>query len=412
VPLAAPRPVWTRPAAGVARLSRSATLRTSALAGVLGLAFTLANLLLARVLPVPEYAVVALALAIVTLGYTLGPLGLDRIVVRRNLPATPALLRHGMRNVALVTAVVAPLALLVYGLSPLEVGLLVPSIFAGGAAYLGASRFHSEGRFLTGTFVSQGGNVALLAAAVAVALAGAGGVRLVLALFAGGLSGLALAGWTVLLRRGERDGGATIGWSEELAVAGITGVLVLYAVLDRLLIPLFLTPADLAHFAVLASMVVAPFRLLQMGVQRTLMPRLRDAPGPAARRRVLSGELATVGGVALAAAAGLWFVVPAIERVVLAGKYETSPALLLVTILSGLARVLAGFGTSAMNALAGVGRLSVGSLTGWLSLLVAVAAAWIGSRWGLPGLVAGTAAAAVLHGVSALALVRSRLREA
>jgi O-antigen/teichoic acid export membrane protein len=119
-----------------------------------------------------------------------------------------------------------------------------------------------------------------------------------------------------------------------------------------------------------------------------------------------------VGGVALAAAAGLWFVVPAIERVVLAGKYETSPALLLVTILSGLARVLAGFGTSAMNALAGVGRLSVGSLTGWLSLLVAVAAAWIGSRWGLPGLVAGTAAAAVLHGVSALALVRSRLREA
>ena len=59
---------------------------------VSGVGFAGANLILARVFPTEQYALFTLFIALVNLGYSLGPAGIDGIVNRRHLEAGPSLL--------------------------------------------------------------------------------------------------------------------------------------------------------------------------------------------------------------------------------------------------------------------------------------------------------------------------------
>ncbi len=64
----------------------SATVRSMVVYAASGLAFLGANLLLARGLSTDQYALVTLVVALMTLGYHLGPVGLDGIVVSSCAP--------------------------------------------------------------------------------------------------------------------------------------------------------------------------------------------------------------------------------------------------------------------------------------------------------------------------------------
>ncbi len=136
--------------------------------------------------------------------------------------------------------------------------------------------------------------------------------------------------------------------------------------IERLMIPKLLALEDLATFAVLAAIVISPFRLLQMSVARTLVPRLRNAMTISARRRLLIHEAAIVHGMALVGCAAIWYLMPVLSDWVLRAKYHFSAGLMLAAIASGLIRVLSGFANAAVTALASSQRLAVWNLWSWI----------------------------------------------
>jgi hypothetical protein len=128
-----------------------------------------------------------------------------------------------------------------------------------------------------------------------------------------------------------------------LAPAGVD------AVVERLLIPHLLPLHDLATYGILAAIVGSLFRVVQMGVGYSLLPRLRAAPGVLERRRLVAQE----------------------TRLVI---------------------------------------LSVISRLGWIAVAVAAVAAIAGARWGLPGVIYGVGLGWLVRSFTALYTTARHLR--
>ena len=79
-------------------------------------------------------------------------------------------------------------------------------------------------------------------------------------------------------------------WSEALAIAGLSAAGLLLIQLERLLLPhllpLAISPPTVSSRRIVGSL----FRVLQMGVGYSLLPRLRAAPGVLERRRLIAKE--------------------------------------------------------------------------------------------------------------------------
>ena len=74
-------------------------------------------------------------------------------------------------------------------------------------------------------------------------------------------------------------------------LAGVSAAGMLFIQLERLVIPHVLTVADLALFGVLGAIAGSLFRLLQMAVGFSLLPRLRGAATVLERRQLIAREL-------------------------------------------------------------------------------------------------------------------------
>ncbi len=111
-------PMWQSKAIRAAALSEPSGVRPPCKwlrsMAISGLGFSGANLLLARFLPTHDYARPALALSLVTLAVPLAPLGLQGVVVRQRLAATPQLLFRGMMTGIACGLAVAAVARFVY----------------------------------------------------------------------------------------------------------------------------------------------------------------------------------------------------------------------------------------------------------------------------------------------------------
>lgn len=399
------------PRSVVGRLLGSATVQMSLLYAATGVVYAVANLMLARILSVPDYAAVTLILAIIGFGGLVAPLGQDRVVIRHHHAATPSLLAHGLAGAGTVALLVALASFWLYGLSLATCAILVLAITGQGTAILASSRLQSEKRFFLATLITQASSPILLTAAIVVIGSGAHDAQQVAVLFAAGLVLVSTASWWRLFLEAEPAPPYRIDWSEALALTGISAMSALAGALDRLIVPLVLDHADLAQFGVLAALVIAPMRALQMAAQRALMPRLRDAPSARARRRLMLNEMAVTGGLAATVSLALWFVAPAAVQIIVGDKYSLPPDLLLAGIVSGGARVLVGFSMAAVTALSPRDRLHLVNASGWLTLTLAVPAAWIGGTVaGLSGLVLGIAAVWLLQASVLFLLVLKRFR--
>ena len=92
----------------------SPTLRSMAVYAASGFGFAGANLILARILPTDEYALFTLVIALVNLGYSLAPAGVDGIVNRRHLEAGPRLLARVAAASSAVGLAMALIGLVAY----------------------------------------------------------------------------------------------------------------------------------------------------------------------------------------------------------------------------------------------------------------------------------------------------------
>jgi O-antigen/teichoic acid export membrane protein len=348
--------------------------------GISGVGFAVANLVLARALPTEAYAVLTLVLALVNVGYPLAAAGVDGVVFRRLL--------HALVPVALVFTTVG---LAGYGTSlPVALMILLCTI-AGGAVQVAGAQFQSEHRFGISLALNQSPNLVLLLSAAWVLAAGSHRAETPLAVWTAGFLVSATLGWSLLFRERHAKPHRSVDfpWSEALAIAGLAAAGLLLIQLERLLLPYLLPLEDLATYGVLGAIAGSLFRVLQMGVGYSLMPRLRAAPDVVMRRRLLFKEARLVVAVATLGSLVIWLATPRIEELFLGGKYHLSGALVLAAVVTGVAKVLNGFAQSAVSALADARELSLVSMLGWVAVGVAALGAVAGARWGLPGVIYG-----------------------
>jgi hypothetical protein len=365
----------------VKRFWNSPSIRTAGIYGAAGAGFAVANLILARVLPTSEYALVTLVLALVNVGYSLAPAGIDGLVNRLHLELGPPLLRRTLLSVTVTGAIFALIGTLAYDTSPALTVMIFVSTAVGGALVVAASKFQSEQRFGLSLTLFQSPNLVLLLAALVTVLTGTREAWPALLIMTLGWFPGAVWGWAILFRERARKAAssAEFPWGEAISFAGVQ------------VLPHVLPPHDLATFGVLAAIAGSLFRMLQMGVGYTMFPRLRAAEDVRQRRRLVLKEARLVGAVVLLGSTAIWLVTPVIERWLLAGKYHLPFSLVLAAVVSGVAKVANAFTRSAASALGTTRELSFINLTGWISVAIALAGGVIGARWGLTGVIYGFA---------------------
>jgi O-antigen/teichoic acid export membrane protein len=396
----------------VKQLWYSPTLRSAVVYAASGLGFAGANLILARELPTAEYGLFTLVIALANLGFSLAPLGLDGIVNRRHLDAGPTLLRRTLSASLLVGAAFVLIAEVGYHLSvPLLLVLLVSTV-AGGAMSVAGAQFQSERRFGISLALTQSPNLALLIAALVVVLSSHRRAGLPLLISALGFLLAALYGWWVLFReRGRKQAqDSWFPWREALSFAGLNASGLLLIQLDRLIIPHVLTVHDLATYGVLAAIAGSLFRVLQMGVGYTLVPRLRAAGSVAERRHLIAHEAKLVGAIVVAGSVVIWFITPVIESWFLQGKYHLGGSLLVAVLVSGIAKIMNSFTKSILTALATPAEISIINLLGWVSVALAIPAALLGAKWGLAGVIYGVGFGWLVRALSALYLTLRHIK--
>ena len=390
----------------------SPTLRSMVVYGASGLAFAGGNLLLARALSTEHYALITLVVALATLGYHLAPLGLDSVVTRARVQVGPTLLKRVGVTTTVVGLGVSITALAAYGLSTGTALVLFAATVGGGLMLVAAARFQSEQRFALSLALVASPNLLLLLGALAVLASSSRTATLPFVILAVGLVLVAGIGWLLILREPRPDARPTfaIPWGEAFALAGVSAAGMLLIQLERLVIPYVLPVADLALFGVLGAVAGSLFRLLQMGVGFTLLPRLRNAATVFERRQLIAHELRLAVVIAVTGAVAILVLTPVLERWLLAGKYHLSLSLVLAILFSGIVKIAHAFAKAAATALATPRELAFVNAAGWISVLLAVASAVGAARWGLAGVIYGVGTGWLAWAIMSFALVVRHLR--
>ncbi len=394
------------------RLWRSPTLRSMAIYGAAGAGFAIANLILARVLPKAEYALFTLVIALSQVGFALAPLGADDMVNRRHLEAGPRLLQRVFRVAAGVGVTFSLIGFIAYDISLSMAIMLGVSTTAGGVMMVAAGQFQSEQRFGRSLALIQSPNLVLLLAALVVVASGWREAWIPVAISTVGFVIAAVAGWTRLLeeRHQKPSRESTFPWREAMALAGVNAAGLLLIQLERLVIPYVLPLEDLATYGVLAAIAGSMFRVMQMGVGYALIPRLRAATTVHERRRLLAHEAMLATVIVLLGATVIGVATPFIEVHVLDNKFHLGNALIIATIISGVAKLLNAFTKAAVTALAEPQEVIALNLFGWLSVALAIGAAVVGARWGLVGVIYGVALGWLIRAISGFYVTARHLR--
>ncbi|HUR96220.1 MAG TPA: hypothetical protein VMY76_16690 [Gemmatimonadales bacterium] len=394
------------------RLWHSPTLRSMVVYGASGLGFGGANLILARALPTDQYALFTLVTALGNLGFSLAPAGVDGVVNRRHLAAGPSLLARVLPAATLVGLAMATVGLVGYEMSPAMAALLLISSTAGGIMMVAGAKFQSEHRFGISLALTQSPNIVMIVAALAVVAFHVAHAWLPILISAVGFVVAAVYGWSLLLaeRHGKPEADSTFPWKEAFAFAGLNASGLLLIQLERLVLPHVRPVSDLALYGVLGAIAGSLFRVLQMGVGFSLLPRLRAAKTLGERRQLIAHEARLVGGIIVFGSAAIWVVTPLVERWFLGGKYHLAGSLVLAAIFSGIAKIANSFSKAAATALSDPRELSLVNVAGWVSVGISLAGAFAGARWGLAGVIYGVGFGWLFRAIVAFALVVRHLR--
>ncbi len=394
------------------RFLRSPTIRTAGIYGAAGVGFALANLILARILPTAEYAVVTLVIALTNVGFALAPLGLDGIVNRRHLEAGPRLFRSTLVATITTAIVFASIGALAYELPAELTAMIFVSTATGGTLMVAAALFQSEQRFGPSLALAQSTNIVLLIAALATMATGIQEAWFPLLIMTVGWIPGAFLGWRKLFRErhAKPHRSAEFPLGEALSFAGVQATGLLLVQLERLILPHVLPLRDLATYGVLAAIAGSLFRVLQMGVGYTMTPRLRATDDVRQRRRMVVKEARLVGVIVVLGSLAIWIATPLVERLFLSGKYHLPGALILAAIVSGVAKVVQSFTKGAAAALGTSAELSFVNIMGWISVAVAIGAAVAAARWGLAGVIYGVALGWMVRSVATFYVAVRHLR--
>lgn len=380
--------------------------------GLSGLGFVGANLVLANVLPTQEFGLLTLMLSILSVAVSVAPIGLDGLVNRQGLEPSIGLLRISLLTSATVGLTAGAIARILYGLDFLYVGLIFAAVLSGGVALVAAAVFQRRQQFVRSLAISQVLNLTLVLSAAGAYLLGFDTSLFPVVFVTLGSFVISVVIWQRLLRQ-TLPGTAGVEshqLKEALYYAAVSSAGILMLHLERLLIPITLSLEDLATFGVVASLVLAPFRMLQMGAGIAMLPRLRAAASITDRRRIVKRETIVVGGVALLGSVLVYVLVPVVAEIFLKDKYPVSRGLVIAALVAGVLRVAGGFLRGVTAALCNTRELGMLSGALWISVVVTCWGVMIGSRWGLTGAVLGATGGWLLRAVVSFYLARPHFR--
>jgi hypothetical protein len=380
--------------------------------GLSGAAFVAANLLLARVLPVEQFALISLLVSIVNVAIVAAPLGIDGVVARNSVSMSQAVLRRVLLNSVGVAVVAAVYARLTYSMGAGAIELLVACVCAGAISTLVAAYFQAAHAFGRSLFYLRSPDYALFIASLVTLAVGA---RLALAPFAVMTAifvVVAAAAWRDALRHSDPNvKRGALNFREAGVYLSVQLSLTLLMQLERLLAANLLTLRDLATLGVVLAVVGPPFRLLQLTAGYALQPRLRAAKSHSARIRLLVSEGIQATAMALVASVTLWFATPLVVRVVLHGKFTVTTDVLLAALISGTLKVYGGIAKASMTAIADNRELAYIGLISWVGVAVAIGGAAAGAHFGLSGVIYGVAAGWIVRVAATAYFVSRRLQK-
>jgi hypothetical protein len=368
-----------------------------------GIGFSGANLILAWALPVDQYGLIALIVALTNIGIGIGPFGLTGVVNRKLVRADTRLFSYGI-VAALVTA--TGVCLFGYVAYELHIAVLIPmfaAIIAGALTLLAAAHFQNMQRYVIANSLTQFGNIGLALTSIIVLLVGSKSPLLPLYLMA--LAALVSATWSWghLFRSPNRTQRRIryFDWSDAMSMVGIIAASQVLLQLERILIPDLLTLGDLAVFGVMASIVIAPYRSLEMAVAFTLLPHLK-ATDASHRRQVLAKESSFVTLLACAGGALVYFLAPLLIDSLYQDRYAVTTGLIVAGLVGGLAKVLSSIARAAAAAFCSTRELWILSWFAWASVASGVLGAYYGSTWGVTGIVYGVSIGFVVRGAASI----------
>ena len=384
--------------------------------GLGGTAYMLGNLSLAGVLPAKDFGRLALFQAILGVSVGLAPLGLDSLVVRRELLFSPGNLWRASLAGALTALVAAAVAASAFELTPWAIGLVAAAVLAASGARMCAAAEQARVRLGRSQLLAQIPSLSFGVGGILLASLGVedwhwGATALAVGYLFAAIVGLALARFAAFKREVARapafpDRHA---YSKAMAFVGILASVLLLQQIERLVIPARLGLEDLATFALVATIVGSPYRVLQGGIGYALMPRLRAEVTRAGRSRLVRWEmrLATILGVG----GGLVLTILArpVIRAFYGDKYSVSLALVVAIALVGVVRVFYAVAAATVSAIGDRRGLRRFNGLGWLAVALAAGGALLLSGYGLVGVVAGAALGWLVRLAAAVALARSSL---
>ncbi len=395
---------------------RSQSVMSSVWIGGGGIAVMGGNLLLAGILARQDFGRLILFQSILTVGVGLAPLGLDNLVVRRELPPTGDTQRRVLLAAGAVAAALGVGTAVLYDFPIPIAALLAAGCVVAALARLYAAAERAALRLHRSQLVTQAPSVAYGAGVVLVWLLADRDWRIAAFVMVLGHGVAVVVGAVMYGMPTSAEKPAAVRapdvWAKAFAFAGMFASVLVLSQMERLVAGRVLSLEDVATFGVVATVAGSPYRLLSDGIGYALMPRLGRASDPEEWARLIQSEVWIALTLGLAGGAVLLVVGGPLVEALYGGKYQAPPALVLAIVLVGMIRLLYSPASAAVSALAQTRELGWFSVSGWITTALAAAVAVGLSRFGLVGVVTGAGVGWAGRLAAAVVLVRPAFRSA
>lgn len=352
-------------------LLRSSSVRAAMGFTLGGIAFVLATLLLARYMEPAEFGLLMLLLALVQFGIGLGPFGVELVVIRHRLPATGRLAARVGFTATVAALLVCSVGHFLYGIEPLLLVLLLSTIIAAATSRIASAFFQRAEKFGAALVITQSQNLVLLLAVPLALLFDDRSAGFFMTVLMIGYVLAMVLGWLAararLTERGQPVGEKVL-LQEGIGGLGIGFAVFVMVMLERYLIPILLSLEAMATFSVLASVIGAPFRMMQIAIAFTLLPRLRAATSRAHAHRLIRSEVGIALAICFSGTAAVLLFGPWVINAILGDRYDIGLSLYIAAILTGYAKILQGTTLAVVNALGSARTLNIMSVASWSSI--------------------------------------------
>ena len=343
--------------------------------------FAVANLLLARNLPVEEYGLIVLFVAVIQLGATLGPAGMDAMAVRHRLPATVQLFSRVALTGTLLGGGAAICLHFFFGvkIDGLLAVLLIIGVLFAAANKIACSFLLSLGRVRRSMAMLMVINGAMLIGAGIITFSGSEEMEPVAVVIVVAYAISAAYGWYVGYRELRAESAPSVPGlgKEALSITMTQTSTAVLNQLDRILIPRIASSAALGEYAAATTLAGSPFNMLQSAALHTLIPKLRNCTNVRAVLQLLRHEAVAALTFASLAAVAAAVVVPRIGPLLFKGKYDFDIDLVQLIIGLGLLKIWQSFGSATIQALGSRRALFWQSVASWAALAVAAIGAFL-----------------------------------